>query len=310
MAVAITCDFTKVRLLDSVPGRVKFFERMMEHLQEAQDRALDEGRPGMSALILGRKIENVGGYFTNGKFVPRIVLPADIATYDEVNDTIQFADDKAFGTFVHEASHFVHLLLDKGHFTAKTLRDKPHSDINNVKTYLDKKVIRDDEYEAGWRSLVYNNMYDMKAKDVIFELNRNNMMVYIDKPECTKFIRERIDKAYIDSHDKMSKEDWTDFVNDTINPTLDKCQEAVNEANVTWVNSLTKFSELGDYKNGLSLTVVQMKTIEDALKDMETKLNSYTGTTTNSSTPLPAMDDDDDDTDKKPIDKNVPNVSI
>lgn len=307
MATAITCDFTNVKLLDIVPGRVKFFERVMEHLQEAQDRALDEGRPGMSALILGRKIENVGGYFTNGKYVPRIVLPADIATYDEQNDTIQFADEKAFCVFVHEACHFIHLMLDDGRFTAKSLRDKEHSSLNNIKTYLDRNVVRDDEYEAGWRSLVYNNLYDLQAKDTIFELNRNNMMIYLDKPECAKKIRERIDKAYVESHNNMDKETWKAYVDEVINPTLDACQKEVNDANEAWYKTISKFSDIADYQNHLTLTAAQEKVIEDSLSLMESKLSTFKINNKNTQT----LTTDDVDTDDKQDENNVkPNVSI
>lgn len=305
MGVAITNDFETIKLNDTVPGRCKFWDHIMSQLENAQIQLMEHGKPGLTALVFGKKIENVGGYFTNGNYVPRIVLPANTATFDEVSNTVTFADEDGFGVFVHEASHFLHLMMDEGRYTAKPLRGQV------CKMFSRKKEdTRQDEFEAGWRALVYNNLYDLQLKDKLFEQNRNNMMIYLDKPECISFIRERIDKAYTDSHDKMTKDDWKRFVDETLNPTLVECQNVANECAKDWAKSITKFSELSDFKNHMVLSQVQLDKIETALKKMEGCITGYTTSMTPAATSSNVSANDDDTAAEPKSNVAIPNVTL
>mgnify|MGYP003469008660 FL=1 len=109
MAVKLHTDCAATKLVSTNAGQCQFFTHVMEKLDEQQ----------FGVFVIGKKLEGAGGYFIEKNLVTRIVLPEGTATYDEVNNTISFPSDKEFTIFVHEASHFLHLVVDKGHYMAK-----------------------------------------------------------------------------------------------------------------------------------------------------------------------------------------------
>ena len=118
MSTQIVSGFTEVTLKDTskfAEGRQDYFKYIMGKLEDVDTEPEIYGFAG-TALIIGRKLENAGGYFTGTDSIARIVLPEGTATYDETTKELQFADDYQFGVFVHESSHFLHLVCDKGKF--------------------------------------------------------------------------------------------------------------------------------------------------------------------------------------------------
>lgn len=181
MSTSIVSGFNEVVLKDNsqfAEGRKDYFKYIMGKLEEVDNEPERFGFAG-AAFILGRKLENAGGYFTGRDSIARIVLPEDSATYDETTKEIEFKDDREFAIFVHESSHFIHLVCDKGEFMSPEFEKlKPMSraaEYGHVKT--NAKYI---EYEAGWRSLYSNRCFEMFPDDsFIFEMNLQNMLHYM-----------------------------------------------------------------------------------------------------------------------------------
>lgn len=261
MAVKLHTDCAETKLISDVPGRVEFFHYVMEKLDQQQ----------FGVFVIGKKLERAGGYFTEKKLVSRIVLPEGTATYDEVNNTISFTDEKSFGVFVHEASHFLHMIVDKGHYMAKPLRSLPDVDMNSREA-LDMSYRKNMEYEAGWRSFVYDKRFDMKLHDVIMQLNTINMGNYIsESPEYKTQIKEVVDKLF---NDKMAYfksinakgEDVVQWTEEVYNPAMTKISEIVNKYHEPYLKNLQKFSEIGDMMYHYTIDPADMTEINNIIK--------------------------------------------
>ena len=208
MAIKIMSGFTDIRLDDPCEGRQDFFNMVMNSMQEIEDRGTD----GFCAFIIGRKIEGIGGYFTGEDYIFRLVLPEGVAEYDEDKKLIKFKDDKQFGIFVHEASHFLHLVVDKGEFISPSFEHLEPMKLaaTNGHHHSNTKYM---EFEAGYRSLYYNKIYEMYPEDdkTIWDLNMHNMLNYVtfkgheefqeelrklkDPEEIDKKIKEKTDEV-------------------------------------------------------------------------------------------------------------------
>lgn len=186
MSIVIDTAFETVKLNDNskyAEGRKLFFNYIMSKLQEVDD-------VGLACFIIGRKLEGAGGYFTAADEVARIVLPEGSATYNPKTKELTFKDDDEFTIFIHEASHFLHLVCDKGKFISPSfehLKPMEHAASNGHHRSNTKYL----EYEAGYRSLYYNGMYDMfEDNSQIMRMNLMNMMHYMRVNTDDSFIEE------------------------------------------------------------------------------------------------------------------------
>lgn len=224
MSISFTEESIKnVKLIDESPyskGRLEFFKDVTTLLSNQF----------MGCLIFGKKKEGVGGYFTKSGFIPRIVMPHDIATYDET--FIKFNDDEQFAIFVHEASHFLHFIRDNGKYTAPSLQSKGFANYKEGIGFSNNKII-DLEYEAGYRALVNSKLYEMFADDdrTVLESNLTNMTNYLTI-ENKKDIR----KPYLDADGRIDTSKFEDYKKDL-----------ENRINV-WKATVNKWSEIVDYK--------------------------------------------------------------
>lgn len=195
-------NIMNVELIDESPyseNRREFFEMIKKELS----------KEFMSCLIIGNKLENAGGYFTNSKMLPRIVLPEDTAECTE--KSIKFKNDDCFGIFVHECSHYLHIIKDYGVYKAPSLMERKPVVITD-NSFLKSETVHI-EYEAGYRSLIMNRMYELFPINnrTILDLNLNNMIHYIKiknasefKDKCDLF-KERIKKW------KETVEKWSEI---------------------------------------------------------------------------------------------------
>lgn len=186
MSTVIDTAFETIKLNDTskyAEGRKLFFSYIMSKLQEVDDE-------GLACFIIGRKIEGAGGYFTGSDEVNRIVLPEGSATYNPKTKELTFKDDDEFTIFIHEASHFVHLVCDKGEFISpsfKHLEPMQYAASNGHHRSNTKYI----EYEAGYRSLYYNSIYEMfEDNSQIMRMNLMNMLHYMSIKGDDKLIEE------------------------------------------------------------------------------------------------------------------------
>ena len=281
MSKTLLSDLDTLKLIDPNPGRCEFFHMVMTRLSEQQ----------FSALVFGRKIENAGGYFRTDKLVTRIVLPEDVAIYDENNHTVHFVDDKQFGVFVHEACHFLHLVVDKGRFVAKPLRALPPSkfaEASNTKdAHKKQKIInegrRNDEYEAGWRSLLYESQYKMDLHDMCMELNTKNMGNYLDKSQEFIDIEKTLQDKFHNTAVKLNTalkgcpdeaaqqaeyDKANEWLSDKYYPKVERINEIIANTLETWLKSITKFSQLSDYKMNCQISAADKAEIDTLIGEM------------------------------------------
>lgn len=225
MAIVIDSGFRDIKLNDTskyAEGRKEFFAGVMEELKRADDEF-------MACFIIGRKIEGVGGYFTGSDYVARIVLPEGTADYDENTKTLTFKDDEQFAIFVHEASHFRHLITDRGAFKSPSFEKLEPFACAGFGKHLPSNT-KYLEYEAGWRSLYYNEVYKMGPKKLFFDLNLKNMLIYVD------FVGEGMDE--------LRKELKACKNQDEVKSVLKRCQKEINKVQ----KSVKKWSDLDKFK--------------------------------------------------------------
>lgn len=211
-----------VELLDDseyAAGRKEFFNYVKHVLSEQL----------LGVLMFERKLEDVGGYFTPEGFVAQIVLPDDCAECTET--TVKFKDEQQFAIFVHEASHFLHIIKDNGRYIADSLKELPAATYKQGQGFVGNKIINL-EYEAGYRSLYYSLLYNMFPENdrTILDCNLTNMANYL-----TIENRAELKKPY----EKDGK----------IDPAKkDKFENVIKEKIENWKKTVTSWYSLKDYK--------------------------------------------------------------
>ena len=184
MSVVISSGFRDVKLSDDsqwAAGRKRFFEDIMNELQNADDE-------WCASLVIGRKLENAAAYFTAADCLITIVMPEGTVEYDEPTKTLKFADDEKWVCFVHEASHFMHLVVDGGKFMSPSfehLEPMVHAAFDGHRQSNTKYL----EFEAGYRSLFYNEVYEMGPKELYFRRNLTNMLNYVSVDGLEEFVK-------------------------------------------------------------------------------------------------------------------------
>lgn len=177
--------FQDVKLADSTEwaeGRKRFFEDIMTEFQRADDEYC-------ASLVIGRKLEGAKAYFTAQDYLITLVMPEGTATYDENTKEIKFVDEDCWMCFVHEASHFMHLVVDGGKFISPSfdhLEPMVHAAFDGHLRSNSKYL----EYEAGYRSLYYNEIYEMGPKELYFQGNLRNMLNYVVVDGMEDMIKE------------------------------------------------------------------------------------------------------------------------
>jgi hypothetical protein len=136
-------------------GFVKFFRRFID------DMKLKLEFYGIK-FFPERKTEDYKAFFINYNEVNILSLPKEY-----VNSNV---DNKALAIILHEVSHFYHLALAGGMYIAPNLSDKHLIDYSKCQGKFDI------EYEAYYRSMVYNQVYDMGIRDEIIEVNKSNLL--------------------------------------------------------------------------------------------------------------------------------------
>ena len=130
----------------------------------------------------------IEAYFSRSRFdYDTIYIPEDKARVTlegsgvGTTGTVEFVDDYAFALFLHEASHYIHLIKDGGKFTAPSLESRKAVAMTKSGAHAAVDTI-DLEYEAGYRSLRTSKAYGLfpEGDRTVLELNLSNMLNYID----------------------------------------------------------------------------------------------------------------------------------
>lgn len=192
-------DFTKLKLNAENKGMIDFWNKIMIALEAEKYAALKIG--------MGFR-ESVKGVFHNLKYINTINLDS---SWTEENGVFSFKGDEDFAYFVHEASHFLHLCVDEGKYICPLFESE---DVDESK-FSDKELYktRKNEYEAGWRSVLYDLYYDIfKNKRIILDVNLRNLINYdikLSNHESKETLVKRLKEA--------SKEEFKDITNEVIN---------------------------------------------------------------------------------------------
>ena len=181
MKTVLTETFIKnIVLVDDgeyAPGRTRFWH----DLQDFMSRQL------IAFIQFDEKPKNAEAYFQRQSLqVDRIYMPENSAEIKlegsdaETKGTIRFVDDHSFALFLHEASHYLHLIKDHGNFMAPTIKDRPKKLMTKTGAHHRDFTV-DFEYEAGYRSLKYARLYNMFPENdrTVLDLNLVNMLNYL-----------------------------------------------------------------------------------------------------------------------------------
>lgn len=134
--------------------------------------------------------DGVGGFYSSSMYkedkilkdMDGIALPLDIVTIctDPGKESIKFNSDLDFATFVHEVSHFYHVVRDKFQYHCPYI----------IKRNPESRERIDCEYEAGWRSLEMSKEYSLfpDSDRTQLDMNLQNMLHYIDIVNRYQFI--------------------------------------------------------------------------------------------------------------------------
>lgn len=183
--VKIHKHFTELKLNTDNPGRVLWWYELMKQLEEQAFAVLKFG-VNMPPLA--------GGYFTMNKGIVVIAINRLAAKIE--NNEVTFTDDKYFSMFVHEASHFQHIVVDRGLCKSPALFKKgkiftdemlkaaggydPEADpgIANAQRLMNEDL-RDLEYEGGWRAVYADKKFKLfPGTRVHLDLQIGNLFMY------------------------------------------------------------------------------------------------------------------------------------
>ena len=162
------------------------------------------------------------------------------------------------------------MVVDKGHYMAKPLRGMEDISINS-KDFMDMKYRKYIEYEAGWRSLVYNQRYNMDIADVILKVNLTNMSNYLSESEDYQtYIKKPSEDIFNKKIDyfksiKAKQEDVVKWTEEVFNPAMDKCVEIIKPAREAYLDAVTKFAEIGNMKFNYSIDAAAQTEISNIL---------------------------------------------
>ena len=165
-------------MIDDNPGRQSFWHFMTSYMASQM----------FSSIMFVEDFDKrVGGLFSKDlytgdqilKDIEGIVLPlrsVKVCT-DPGKESVKFNTDHDFATFLHEASHYLHVVKDGGSFHCPFLHGH------------DMSAVRDMEYEAGWRSLETAHIYNMfpEGDRTVLEMNLTNMLHYLDIQNIEEF---------------------------------------------------------------------------------------------------------------------------
>lgn len=265
----ILSDFESWQLDDPNPGRQEFFGEVMS--------ALENNEMGIATFNIGVPMpKGAGGYFTNHLNLDKICLPS-IVKVDEDNHILTFTEDtseddeeeeenkgtetvevkkltaeEAFAIFVHEACHFLHFSRDNGEFISPLMKGKVYTMEELIKS---PRVRREAEFEAGYRSVRYDKMYNLyPGSRQVLETNLVNMMNYDlpnQTPEWKEKYRAKV-KPYFDTlKDETGRIIYDDKGNTILGDLVDrdglmKFQQEIRD-------KVKKFSEWADPKHEIKL---------------------------------------------------------
>lgn len=134
------------------------------------------------AIEIDGVFKEIGGYFTTNYLeMDKIVIPETSCDVDLHNNagTIKFRNDEQFAIFLHEVSHYFHVIRDKGKYISAEFRDrKPYKPGEHGEH--SRSEIPFLEYEAGWRSLYYSDIYNLfpEGDRTVLETNLINIKNY------------------------------------------------------------------------------------------------------------------------------------
>ena len=197
--IQICTGFRQYKLISEKEGQRRFWDDLMKELEDND----------FSVLYFNVPVpDGAAAYFTNNTgyrmTFDSICCPVNTADIDTANKTVKFRSERDFAIFVHECSHWRHLVRDKGVCQAKGIAGKVYQS-----TDISKSHRRDIEYEAGWRAIVTDNIYQLFEPRVSLEVNLINMFCYdhrkVDK-EKRKIYSEIFEDIEVEDYQKLLKE--------------------------------------------------------------------------------------------------------
>lgn len=131
----------------------------------------------------------IGGFYTNRSFVNILYLSKDYLK----NGKIWFKDDESAAVFLHECSHYIHLVSNQGRYSQKddeVVTNLPPANPNKV----DPKTRYYAEREAWFLSLNMNKVFRLNLIDEINRINTRNMLIVEKSNGQRKITMDEVEK--------------------------------------------------------------------------------------------------------------------
>lgn len=150
----------------------------------------------MGAVLIQQIAENTAGFYDQELNTDCITLNANQAFYNEKTHYLTLTEDGAL-TLLHEGSHFMHLGVDKGRYTAPCYAGCANAMLNSSINDYNSKTKRSNrymiEFEAGYRAVCAAIMYDTNMEMRVMGDNLRNLLCVTDRiPEWMTAIHKEL----------------------------------------------------------------------------------------------------------------------
>ena len=175
---------TKVQLVHEDPGLKLWWNEAMTAFATYPFFVLKLGLDKENSLAYFMKTSaqpngKLGGWSSEHGISPNICMPATAFKSIKEEDGVtyvEFANDDEAAIFMHEFSHFDHLFVDRGLCHSMLYCGQTFTFDDGSNAELDEPLFAQ-EYEAGYRSLMFAKKYNMRPEIVqkIKVLNISNL---------------------------------------------------------------------------------------------------------------------------------------
>ena len=144
----------------------------------------------------------IGGFFTTKSFVNILYLSKDYLR----DGKIKFNDDEAVATFLHECSHYLHLVSNHGRYSQKDDEVVKTLPLSSMKITPKSRYYT--EREAWAISLGLDKIFRLGLTDSINKINARNMLLVEKSLGMRKITMDEIEK--IETTMTIDHFHWTD----------------------------------------------------------------------------------------------------
>jgi hypothetical protein len=149
-------EINKIKLNTKNEGFNKFFKDFIDEMTKLEFYCIK---------FFSKRDAIYDAFFSNIGGIGVLALPKKFLECKEI-------DSYGLSIILHEMSHYKHLMMSGGEFMTPRLFENKSVSFTDYENIQDRYNI---EYEAYYRSLYYNSIYNMNLRDDIVYANKKNL---------------------------------------------------------------------------------------------------------------------------------------